>query len=268
MKIISFNVNGIRARIHQLKFIIKKYQPDIIGLQETKVANEDFPLDELGELGYHISYFGQKTHYGVAILSLVKPNNTQKGFINDDPNAQRRLIISDYHINGLPLKVINGYFPQGENRNHPVKFPEKLKFYANLQNYLNVHCLPSDNLVVIGDFNISATDQDIGIGDDNKKRWLRSGKCSFLPEERECFSRLENWGLFDCFRILNPTVDDCYTWFDYRSKGFDKEPKRGLRIDSVLATRSLLSLCKSVVVDYQARAMDKPSDHAPIIATF
>lgn len=268
MKIISFNVNGVRARIHQLKFIIEKYQPDIIGLQETKVSDQEFPLNELEKTGYQTHYFGQKKHYGVALLSRTAPESIQKGFINDAHDCQRRLIIGNYRINGCALRVINGYFPQGENRSHPLKFPAKLMFYNQLQDYLKELCRPSEHLAVIGDFNIAATDQDIGITEANKKRWLRSGKCSFLPEERDWFARLGDWGLQDCFRELNPDVSDCFSWFDYRSRGFEKEPRQGLRIDSVLASPPLFSRCRSVIIDYQIRAMDKPSDHAPVIAEF
>ncbi|KEI71772.1 exodeoxyribonuclease III [Endozoicomonas elysicola] len=268
MKIVSFNVNGLRSRLHQLAQVIDNYSPDIIGLQEIKVSDEDFPVNAIEEMGYKVLFHGQKTHYGVALLSKASALNIQKGFPTDLPDAQRRVIIGDYEVNGKTLRVINGYFPQGENRDHEIKFSGKAKFYNDLQGYLENHCLPSSNVLVIGDFNISHTDQDIGIGADNAKRWLRTGKCSFLPEEREWFDRLLNWGLTDCFRKLNQNLATQFSWFDYRSRGFDSEPKRGLRIDAVLATASLMKECRSVVIDYDIRAMEKPSDHAPVIAEF
>jgi exodeoxyribonuclease III len=119
----------------------------------------------------------------------------------------------------------------------------------------------------MGDMNISHTDIDIGIGEDNRKRWLRTGKCSFLPEEREWMEKLLSWGLIDTYREKHPESSD-YSWFDYRSRGFEREPKRGLRIDMVLATESLASRCKSAGIDYDIRGMEKPSDHAPIWAEF
>jgi exodeoxyribonuclease-3 len=120
----------------------------------------------------------------------------------------------------------------------------------------------------MGDLNISPEDIDIGIGENNKKRWLSSGKCSFLPEEREWLSNLISWGFVDTYRSLNPTVNDRYSWFDYRSRGFDDKPKRGLRIDQIWATDSLNNLLTDTGVDYITRGMEKPSDHAPIWSNF
>ena len=172
------------------------------------------------------------------------------------------------HKDGSVITVLNGYFPQGENREHPIKFPAKEKFYQDLQNYLETHHQPGDQVAVMGDFNISSTDRDIGIGEANRKRWLREGKTSFLPEEREWWQRLIDWGLTDTFRHQNPETDDIFSWFDYRSRGFEREPRRGLRIDTVLATAPLLEKLDSTGVDYDLRAMEKPSDHCPVWARF
>ena len=226
MKIVSFNVNGLRARIHQLAVIIQKHRPDIIGLQEIKVADDQFPVAVIEKMGYYVSFFGQKGHYGVAILSLQKPERVVKGFPDDHSGAQRRLIAADFKtLGGHRIRVINGYFPQGDSRMHEVKYPAKAKFYSDLQVFLIDYYTPADKVAIIGDFNISATDNDIGIGQENVKRWLRAGKCSFLPEEREWFSTLLSWGVVDCFRELHPSVGDKFSWFDYRSRGFEKEPK-------------------------------------------
>ncbi len=164
--------------------------------------------------------------------------------------------------------MVNGYFPQGENRAHPEKFPNKRAFYANLQQWLASEADPDELLVVLGDMNVSPQDSDIGIGEDNAKRWLRTGKCSFLPEEREWLDKVKDWGLFDSFRALNPDVDDRFSWFDYRSRGFEAEPKRGLRIDLVLATSPLMERCINTGIDYGLRGMEKPSDHCPIWSEF
>lgn len=270
MKIITFNVNGIRARLHQLEAVIEKHQPEVIGLQEIKVADEDFPIEAIERLGYHIEYFGQKTHYGVGLMSKQKPESVQKGYLTDGSNAQRRMIMADFKTTtGDSCTVLNGYFPQGESREHPIKFPAKKNFYRDLMCTLNEYHEPSSDLVVMGDFNISATDDDIGIGAENAKRWLRTGKCSFLPEEREWFDRLLNWGFTDCFRQHPPeSEEELYSWFDYRSRGFEREPKRGLRIDGVLATASMMDKCLATGIDYDIRSMEKPSDHAPLWVDF
>lgn len=266
MKIISFNINGIRARLHQLQALIEKHQPDVIGLQETKVHDDAFPLADVEAMGYKVHFHGQKAHYGVAMLCKKSPISVQKGFPTDDEDAQRRMIMATFEgENGQPVTVLNGYFPQGENRSHETKFPAKRKFYQDLMTYLEGRD-PSEHLVVMGDINISPKDDDIGIGDHNAKRWLRTGKCSFLPEEREWLETLMNWGFVDTFRTLHPAVNDQFSWFDYRSRGFDDN--RGLRIDVVLATQDLASRCIDAGIDYELRGIEKPSDHAPIWATF
>jgi exodeoxyribonuclease-3 len=232
MKIVSFNINGLRARPHQLAALIEKHQPDVIGLQETKVSDEQFPLADVQALGYHVHYHGQKGHYGVALLSRQAPLALHRGFATDEED--------------------------------PTKFPAKQRFYSDLQVLLEGQFDNQQPLIVMGDVNISPEDCDIGIGADNAKRWLKTGKCSFLPEEREWMQRLKDWGLVDSFRYLNPQVSDRFSWFDYRSRGFEDQPKRGLRIDLIMASSGLLPRLKDAGVDYDLRGMEKPSDHAPI----
>lgn len=268
MMFVSFNVNSIRTRLHQLEAVIKELNPDVIGLQETKVTDAEFPVEAVRDLGYHVHFHGQKTHYGVALLSREEPEAIHKGYPTDDDDAQRRLITGRFTVNGEPVTVINGYFPQGESRDHPVKFPAKQKFYADLMAYLDELSHKPGHLVVMGDMNISPTDKDIGIGPDNAKRWLRTGKCSFLPEEREWLAQVEQRGLTDVFRHLHPDEADTYSWFDYRSKGFEREPKRGLRIDLIMASDSLLPKAQAAGVSYDIRAMERPSDHCPVWASF
>ncbi|BCR04249.1 exodeoxyribonuclease III [Desulfuromonas versatilis] len=267
MKLVSFNVNGLRSRLHQLEAVVTKHRPDIIGLQETKVQDVDFPVAAIEALGYRVAFHGQKTHYGVALLSRQEPIEVQLGFPGDGEDAQRRLIRGWFRLaDGSTLQVINGYFPQGENREHPVKFPGKQRFYADLQACLEQGCDPATPLVVMGDFNIAPVDHDIGIGEDNARRWLRTGKTSFLPEERGWFQALQSWGLHDSFRELNPGIDDRFSWFDYRSRGFESDPRRGLRIDHILLTAGLMESCREAGIDYEIRAMEKPSDHCPVWA--
>lgn len=267
MKVISFNINSLRARPHQLEAVIESHSPDVIALQETKVNDPDFPHEMIDKTGYHAVYHGQKGHYGVATLSKVPPLSYEKGFPGDDDSAQKRVVITEHQGKKENLFVFNGYFPQGESREHPQKFPAKNKFYQDLNAYLSIDRLKS-NWLVLGDLNISFKDQDIGIGAPNAKRWLRTGKCSFLPEEREWLQAIVDKGLHDTFRKFYPDVEDQFSWFDYRSKGFNDEPKRGLRIDLILASSKLYEHCDSAGIDYDIRAMDKPSDHAPIWASF
>ncbi|MDM7861096.1 exodeoxyribonuclease III [Alteromonas sp. ASW11-36] len=266
MKVVSFNINGIRARIHQLKALIDKHQPDVIGLQEIKVDNAAFPVSDIEALGYHVAFHGQKGHYGVALMSKQAPSKVEYGFPGDAEDAQRRMITGYYEFNGQTVAVLNGYFPQGENRDHPVKFPAKQKFYADLNHHLQTNFSADEAVIVMGDVNISHTDLDIGIGEPNAKRWLKTGKCSFLPEEREWLNTLIDWGFSDTFRLQHPEVNDQFSWFDYRSKGFDDN--RGLRIDLILTTQVLTQALTQTGIDYELRGIEKPSDHAPIWAEF
>jgi len=267
MKVISFNINGLRARLHQLQAIIDKHQPDVIGLQEIKVHNDMFPVEAVEAMGYHVYFHGQKAHYGVAMLCKKEPISVQYGFPTDNEDHQKRMIMVTLEDdNGEKTTVLNGYFPQGENQTHETKYPYKRQFYLDLNTYLNEHHSADDNVIVMGDINISPTDLDIGIGEVNAKRWLQTKKCSFLPEEREWLKKLMDFGFTDTFRLLNPEVNDQYSWFDYRSRGFDDN--RGLRIDVVLATQKLADNTVDAGIDYELRGIEKPSDHAPIWTEF
>lgn len=265
---VSFNINGLRARPHQLEAVKQILDADVIGLQETKVHDEAFPVQMVQDLGYHVEFFGQKSHYGVALVSKMAPIFVQKGFPFGDEDAQRRLIHARYVIDGQEIDVINGYFPQGENRSHETKFPMKQAFYADLNRYITTLHQENRTLIVMGDMNISPEDCDVGIGEVNAKRWLSKGVCSFLPEEREWYQALLATGLVDTYRHLHGQRDDEFSWFDYRSRGFEDEPKRGLRIDHILCSPKLADLCQSAGISYQIRAMEKPSDHAPIWVSF
>jgi len=264
MRIVCFNCNSIRTRMHQLAAIIERHQPEIIGLQETKVADDEFPVADIHALGYEVAFHGQKGHYGVALLSKRAPTRVYSGMPDDGEDAQRRLIGIEVPFGDTSLTVLNGYFPQGENREHLIKFPGKEKFYADLTGFLHAQFSPEQPLVLMGDFNVAPGDSDIGIGEDARKRWLKEGHTSFLPEEREWYATLLDWGLVDSWRHLHPDVSDRFSWFDYRSKGFEREPKRGLRIDMILVTPPLVDRMRGAGIDYEIRGMERPSDHCPL----
>jgi len=263
MKIVSFNVNSLRQRLHQLQSLIDKHAPEFIGLQETKVQDHEFPEDAIAEMGYQIIYQGQKTHYGVALMSRQPCSQPCYGFPGDEADAQKRFIGGEYEVEGKSIIVFNGYFPQGESRGHAIKFPAKQRFYEDLIQFLGRYDMHQSNLIVMGDYNIAPQDSDIGIGADNARRWLKTGKTSFLPEEREWFESLTSLGLYDGFRLCHASEANCFSWFDYRSRGFEAEPKRGLRIDHLLVSELLRPAVVDAGVDYDIRGMEKPSDHAP-----
>ncbi|MEM7563742.1 MAG: exodeoxyribonuclease III [Pseudomonadota bacterium] len=263
MKLVSFNVNSVRQRLHQLQSVVDRHNPEFIGLQETKVQDHEFPIDAIQEMGYQVIFMGQKTHYGVALLSRSNCVEPRYGFPADDEDAQKRFIGGAFEVSGSRYHIYNGYFPQGESRDHAIKFPAKEKFYQDLNQYLGQYDMQSTPVIVMGDYNIAPEDSDIGIGPDNAKRWLKSGKASFLPEEREWFESLQALGVHDGFRLCHPNEDNCFSWFDYRSRGFEADPKRGLRIDHLMVSELLSAAVVDAGVDYDVRGMEKPSDHAP-----
>ena len=264
MKIVSFNMNSIRARPHQLIHLRDTLDPDIIGIQETKVNDPEFPVDEIKEIGYHPEYWGQKGHYGVAILSKRKPIEVQKGFAKDTADDQKRFIQAKFKWGKKSITIMNVYFPQGENRSHETKFPKKIKYYSDLKKHIKKTQKTEDNLIVMGDFNVAPMPLDIGIGEANTKRWLREGKTAFLPEEIDMWNSIKDLGFIDSWRAQNPTEDTIYSWFDYRSRMFDDNPKRGLRIDHIMISENLMPAMKQTGIDYIARTMEKPSDHCPV----
>ncbi len=269
MKIVSFNVNSIRKRFHQVAALLDKHSPEIVAFQETKVIDADFPFDDIRKLGLpHIEVFGQKTHYGVAVASTIPPKNAQHGFDWREAEQQRRFQSLTFETGKGQLTVLNGYYPQGEARAHPVKFPAKQQFYEDLLKFLQERCSPDSLLIAVGDMNVAPDDIDVQIGENNAKRWLRTGKCAFLPEEREWLAALMGWGLIDGYARMTPDESRIASWFDYRTRGFEDDPRRGLRIDLLLASKPLFSHLRSAGIDLDIRAMTQPSDHAPVWCEF
>ena len=160
------------------------------------------------------------------------------------------------------MDVLNGYFPQGESREHPTKFPMKREYYASLTAYIDQLKGEGRSLIIMGDMNIAPSDSDVGIGEASMKRWLKQGKCSFLPEEREWYETLMKLELTDTYRLHSPEVEDIYSWFDYRSRGFKDEPKRGLRIDHIWRTPDLKDFGPASRHRLTSEAWISLSDHA------
>ncbi|AKC59999.1 exodeoxyribonuclease III [Blochmannia endosymbiont of Polyrhachis (Hedomyrma) turneri] len=267
MKIISFNVNGLRARLHQLHTLITHFQPDVIALQETKVHDHDFPTEIFLQYGYNVYCYGKKQYHGVALLTRQKLLKIQRGLSDDNQITKQRIIIGNISTKIGTVTIINGYFPQGGNVNHPTKFIHKKLFYQNLQHYIKKNYHSNSLLFVMGDMNISPGNLDIGFDKKDQNIWLQQGKCSFLPEEQKWINQLIRWGLIDVFRYIHPRNNHrCYTWFDYRSNNF--KINKGLRIDLLLATHPLTIHCQNINIQYEIRAMQKPSDHVPILAEF
>lgn len=254
MLLASWNVNSIRARLPRFLAWLERRSPDVVCLQETKVVDRDFPADEIAALGYRSLCFGQKTYNGVAILSRTEPTDVQQGLPDDTPDAERRLLAAT--IGGV--RVVNVYAPNGTALDDP-RYEGKLAWYRRLRQYLEATSSPDRELVVCGDFNVAPGDRDVWEVESWRDQLL------FTQPEKDALQHLVAWGLEDTLRRLHPE-EQMFTWWDYRNAGFFRG--WGLRIDHVLATAPLAARCTAVEVDRTERKGEKPSDHAPVLATF
>ena len=231
MNFVSFNINGLRARPHQLEAVVEKYDPEIIALQETKVDDPQFPREAVEALGYHVTFFGQKGHYGG---SHPQQSRADGGAVWLSQRRGRRSAALYRPKRALRLWKSMGpewLFPPGGKPGPPQQVPSEngvLRRSPDLPREGSHAKRFGDGY---GGYEHRPSDEDIGIGPENAKRWLRTGKTSFLPEERDWFERLLGWGLTDSYRARYPdTRESALSWFDYRSRGFEAAPKRGLRI--------------------------------------
>ncbi|MEE2787867.1 MAG: exodeoxyribonuclease III [Myxococcota bacterium] len=254
MKIISWNVNSIRARYDRFLNYLQTHEPDVVCVQELKCTEADFPFDEVSSLGYMASVHGQKSYNGVAILSFEDQAEISCGFDDEVEDSQARLIAAT--IGGV--RVVNVYVPNGGELESD-KWVYKLRWYERLHGWLARHHSPSDDLILCGDFNVTPSDIDVA----RPQEWGGGVLCD--ARARAQLTRLTTWGLFDTFRERHPDAVE-YSWWDYRRNGFYNG--NGLRIDMIYATSSLLAQCGSASIDRDERAGEKPSDHAPVVATF
>ncbi|MEP7272737.1 MAG: exodeoxyribonuclease III [Acidobacteriota bacterium] len=254
LKIATWNVNSIAVRLPQLLDWLRSSRPDIVCLQEIKCTDDRFPAAEIEELGYQSAVFGQPTYNGVAILSLGPIENVHRAYPDDDPGGQRRLI--DATIG--PVRVIDVYIPNGFQVGSD-KFAYKLQWLARLRRYLEESCDRSENLILCGDFNIAPEPRDVH----DPAAW--EGRVLFTKEERDALQVIADWGLIDLFR-QHHSETGLYSWWDYRAGALRRN--LGLRIDHLWATESLAAKCTGAEIARSVRQLDRPSDHAPVIAEF
>ena len=254
MRVATWNVNSIRARLPRLIAWLEAQEPDVVCLQETKCVDDEFPWDALSELGYEAVHHGQKTYNGVAILSKTPIEDAFRGFPDDAEDEQRRVIGGTIGgIQFLDLYVVNGEKVGSE------KYERKLIWLERLVDFLASYYDLGTPLVVLGDFNITRDDRDVYDPERFRDKILCSGP------EREFLDAILDLGFVDLVREHYPQ-GGLYTWFDFRTRGFERG--QGLRIDHVLATPPAARACVEVEVDLTERGQEKPSDHAPVIVTF
>ena len=253
MKIISWNVNSVRARIDNIKNYIKDTTPDVLLLQEIKTQNENFPNDEFKKLGYSSYVFGQKSYNGVAIISKLKLDNINIDFIKDNLN-QSRIITAELNINKKKIEIINIYVPNG-NPVDTEKYDYKKARLKKFVNSVKKKLVKNPNLLIAGDFNIIP--EEIDVHDFKRYENDALGRLEIRKKYRE----LINLGFKDVYRFKNKTKQE-YTFWDYFAGSWQKN--YGMRIDHFLASNSLIENIKSININKKPRSKEKPSDHTPI----
>jgi exodeoxyribonuclease-3 len=252
MKLATWNVNSLKVRLPHLLDWLAADQADVVCLQETKTEDVNFPAAALIAAGYHVNYVGQKTYNGVAIVSRYALADVAIGIPNWD-DVQQRVIAATI----LGVRVICVYVPNGQAIGSE-KYTYKLAWLQALHAYIAAQLLIYPLLTVLGDFNIAPADEDVY----DAEAWGEDILVS--PAERAAFVQLLDLGLVDSYRLFEQAPSS-FTWWDYRMAAFRRN--RGARIDHVLLSQALAQHCVSCVVDVAPRKLERPSDHAPVIAT-
>ena len=254
MLIATWNVNSLKARLDRVTQWVTEHQPDVLCMQETKMKDEVFPALTFAEMGYESAHFGQGQWNGVAIISKVGLTDVVKNFAKPiEPDHEARIISAT--CGGV--KVVCVYVPNGRALEDD-HYKYKLGWMKKLRQHADAIAKPNDRLVIGGDFNIAPTDEDVW--DVTKFE----GATHVSAPERKVFAELCDWGLTDAFRELHPEPK-VFSWWDYRNGSFHKG--EGMRIDFLLATKSLMSDVEASSIDRNARKGEKPSDHVPVTIT-
>ena len=255
MKIVTFNVNSIRARIAAVTNWLANNKPDVLCLQETKVQDQDFPMAEITATGYQVIFRGEKSYNGVAILSKTKPTDVRFGLDDGLSPDETRLIAARFG----PLQVVNTYVPQGRAIEHAM-YQYKLQWFERLQKWFDRHFTPKTLLVWVGDLNVAPEAKDIHNADQQAKH------VCYHQAVREAFERTKAWGFEDVFRKYHPEGGQ-YTFFDYRTANALKR-NMGWRVDHIMATPPLAAKSLTSYIDLAPRLKPKASDHTVLVAEF
>ena len=253
MKLAAWNVNSLKVRLPHLTDWLAQAVPDVVCLQELKLEDAKFPRTELEDAGYQSAFSGQKTYNGVAILSRTPLLDVSKG-IPGFQDEQKRVIAAT----AGDLRVICVYCPNGQAVGSE-KYDYKLRWFAALKEYVAAEFARHPKLAVAGDFNVAPEDRDVH----DPKAW--EGQVHVSEPERAAWRALLALGLVDSFRLFEQP-EKIYSWWDYRMMGFRRNA--GLRIDHVLVSAELAKCCVASSVDKAPRKLERPSDHAPVVAEF
>lgn len=259
MKIATWNINGVKARLDNLRQWLSDSSPDIACLQEIKSVDEGFPRLEIEALGYHVETHGQKGFNGVAILSKVKPDEVLRGLPGDESDEQSRYIEAVFSVPSGVIRVASIYLPNGNPSDDPVKYPYKLAWMERLRRHAEALLRLEEPLILAGDYNVIPEPHDCF----DPRAWETDAL--FLPRTRAAFRRLEQLGLTDAVRA---TTDETklYTFWDYQAGAWQKN--NGIRIDHLLLSPEAADRLISTRIEKHVRAWEKPSDHVPVIGHF
>jgi len=259
MKIATWNINGIKARIENLCQWLTDFSPDIVCLQEIKSVDEGFPRLEIEALGYHVETHGQKGFNGVAILSKLKPEDVMRGLPGDETDEQSRYIEAVFSLPAGVVRVASIYLPNGNPSDDPVKYPYKLAWMERLRRHAEQRLTLEEPLILAGDYNVIPEPHDCF----DPKVWATDAL--FLPQTRAAFRRLENLGLTDAVRATSDQTK-LYTFWDYQAGAWQKN--NGIRIDHLMLSPEAADRLQSTSIEKTVRAWEKPSDHVPVVGYF
>ncbi len=251
MKIATWNVNSLKVRLPHLLDWLGTQRPDAVCLQETKLEDPSFPVAEIEAAGYRVAYSGQKAYNGVALLARLAPTNVATG-IPGFADEQKRVISADIG----DLRLVCVYVPNGQSVGSD-KYAYKLRWFEALTAWLGGELAQRPRLAVLGDFNVAPEDRDVH----DPAAWKDQVLCS--EPERSALAALRGLGLADAFRLFEQP-EKSYSWWDYRMMAFRRN--MGLRIDHILLSPPLAAACSGCVIDKAPRKLERPSDHAPVIA--
>ena len=258
LRICTWNVNSILARLPTALQVLAKVQADIVCLQEIKCERARFPRLELEELGYHVAVFGQKSYNGVALLSKHRLEDVRIGLPGDASDAQARYLEAVISVPSGAFRVASLYAPNG-NPLGTEKFPYKLAWHQRLEAHAQALLALEEPLILAGDYNIIPRDADCF----DPKAWM--GDALFQPQSRAAHRALENLGLTDAYMQADGRKNQ-YTFWDYQGGAWPRD--RGVRIDHLMLSPQAADRLRGVEIYREARALEKPSDHVPIFADF
>jgi exodeoxyribonuclease-3 len=255
MRVATFNVNSIRSRVDIVTDWLRRHQPDVLALQETKVEDALFPVESFAAEGYHVTHRGEKAYNGVAFLTRKPPVRLAAGFDDGEHADATRLLRVE--IDGVHF--VNTYIPQGRDLEHP-QFAYKLDWYKRLHAWFARHYHPETPLIWLGDLNVARLPIDVFNPHD------RAQHVCYHESVRSAFRRCCDWGFEDTFRLHCPAAGQ-YTFFSYRRTG-NVETNKGWRLDYIMATAPMARACTHSYIDLEPRRHSRPSDHAVMVSEF